>query len=154
MQANQKNLFEQFSKLARNVKQDFKTKGLIVPSRAANGEIQVGDFTIFKRDHRYYVRNNKETVAGPLNLAQTAVLVANDLALGKHIDTVLVRNDTWYGYREFDERVANNIVEQALKEKDYDRADLSRYKAILAQEQKLQYKKSIESRYNKLYRLT
>ena len=154
MQTTKKNLFDKVAKLARVVKQDFKEKGLVVPVRLSNGNIQVGDFVIVKSNHQYFVRDKKDqNLVGPLNLAQTAAVIANDLALGRHIDLVLVRNDAWYGYREFDEQVAINIAEHARKDRDYDRADLSQYKAQIAQEQKLQYKKSIELRYSKLCKL-
>lgn len=154
MQTTKKNLFDKVAKLARTVKQDFKEKGLVVPVRLPNGNIQVGDFVIVKSKHQYFVRDKKDqNLVGPLNLAQTAAVIANDLALGRQVDLVLVRNDAWYGYRDFDEQVAINIAEHARKDKDYDRADFSQYKAQIAQEQKLQYKKSIELRYSKLCKL-
>jgi hypothetical protein len=155
MQANPKNLFDQFTKLARNVKQDFKNKGLVVPSRLPNGDIQVGTYVINRKNHLYYIRDkNQQLQAGPLNLAQTAVVVANDLALGRGVDATMVRNDAWYGYREFDEQIATHIADVARKEKDYNRAEISQHKAVIAQEQKLQYKRSIDTRYNKLCKLT
>lgn len=155
MQTTKKNLFDKVTKLARTVKQDVKDKGLVVPVRLPNGNIQVGSYTIVKSNHQYFVRDKgNRNLAGPLNLAQTAAVIANDLALGRKLDAVLIRNDAWYGYREFDEQVANNIAEHARKEKDYDRAELSQYKATLAQEQKLEYKKNVDLRYSKLCKLT
>ena len=155
MQANQKKLFEQFTKLARSVKQDFKNKGLVVPSRTAGGDIQIGNYVIFKKEQRYYIRNkDKEVVAGPLNLAQTAVVVANDLALGRLIDRKLINDDAWYGYKEFDELVANTIAEHAQQEHDVEKAEFNQYKAMEAKHRKLEYKKNIDARYNKLCKLT
>lgn len=151
----EKNLFEKFSKLAKSVKQDFKNKGLIVPTRLQNGDIQVGDCRIVKLNHAYYVRSKSgNDLAGPLNLAQTAILVANDIALGRLPDPTIINNDLWYGYKAFDEQVATNIANHARKGHDIDRAEFNQYKATIAHQQKLYYKKGIDSRYNKLCNLT
>lgn len=155
MQTTEKLLFEKVAKLAHNVKQDFKNKGLVVPTRLPNGNIQVGNFVIARLNHQFFVRDKKgKNVIGPLNLAQTAVLIANDLALGRIPDPQVLDADTWYGYKAFDEEVSTNIAERARKEQDHDRADLSQYKASVAHQLKLQYKKGIEMRFNKLCKLT
>lgn len=155
MPLSEKTLFEKFEKLAKTVKQDFKSKGLVIPVKKSDGTIQVGDFIIKKQDSFYYIlsaRHNQQ-VEGPYNLAKTAILVANDLALGKWPDPVLVLNDTWYGYKEFDEQVAQAHAEKARKEHDLDRADFSLYKASIATERKIVYKKIVETKFNKLYKL-
>jgi hypothetical protein len=155
MQTTEKNLFEKFQKLAKSVKQDFAKKGLAVPSRRKDGVIQVGAYNITKEDNNYFIKNrHNEVVVGPLNLAQTAVVVANDLALGRWPDISIMHNDKWYGYKAFEEQVANHIADNARKKKDVDRADFSLYEASIALSQKLQYKKSIDARFNKLYKLT
>jgi hypothetical protein len=155
MPIKEKHLFEQFEKLAKTVKTDFKKKGLVVPVQHKDGTIQIGVFTIKKKDSAYYIiGKNNSVVSGPLNLAQTAIVVANDLALGRWPDPTLIDNDTWYGYKAFAEESAKSVAERARRDKDPDRADLSLYKAGVASEQKLQYKKAIDQRYNKLCKLT
>lgn len=155
MPTPEKQLFEKFEQLAQSVKRDFKTKGLIIPSRCRDGSIQVGSFFVVKKDNFYVVNNsNGHTVIGPLNLAQTAILVANDLALERWADDKLLHNDRWYGYKFFTEQAALARAERARKDKDPDRAELSQYKALVAAEQKMVYKKDIDSRFNKLCKLT
>ena len=155
MPIKEKHLFEQFEKLAKNVKTDFKKKGLVVPAQNRDGSIQIGVFTIKKKDSAYYVTSKTgEALVGPLNLAQTAIIVANDLALGRWPDTTLLHNDQWYGFKSFAEASAMNVADRARKDKDPDRADFSLYKAVIAAEQKLSFKKAIDQRYNKLCRLT
>lgn len=155
MPIKEKHLFEKFQQLAKAVRSDFKNKGLIIPVQNKDGTIQIGAFTIAKRDSAYYITSkNGEVIVGPLNLAQTAVVVANDLALERWPDNVLINNDKWYGYKAFAEAAAINVAERARKNKDDDRADLSLYKAAIAAEQKLFYKKSIDSRFDKLCKLT
>jgi hypothetical protein len=155
MPITEKHLFEKFTKLANAVRQDFKRKGIVLPSQQRDGSIQIGTYNIKKTDSAYYVRDrNNHIVAGPLNLAQTAVVVANDLALGRWPDHKLIDDDRWYGYKAFAEQSALYIAETAGKRKDADRADFSLYRAAIAAEQKLTYKKTIDSRFNKLCKLT
>jgi hypothetical protein len=155
MQTPEKHLFEKISKLAKTIKNDFKNKGIIIPIQNNDGTIQIGTYTINKFRSLFYIKDKtNETILGPLNLAQSAIVIANDLALGKKIDKIILNNDKWYGYKAFDEASANNIVVHACKENDYDKVDLISYKAFIAAEQKRQYKKTIDSRFNKLYRLT
>lgn len=155
MPITEKHLFDQFSKLAKKVKQDFKNKGLVVPTQKKDGTIQVGDFTILKKNHVFYIANKYgEPIVGPLNLPQTAVITANDLALGRWPDVKIIDCDKWYGYKAFEEQVATNLAEKARKSHDADRADFSLYEASVAANRKAGYKKSIDARFNKLCKLT
>lgn len=155
MPITEKHLFEQFSKLARKVKQDFKNKGLIVPVQKKDGSIQVGEYTIVKRDHAFYIADkNGQSIVGPLNLPQTAVVTANDLALGRWPDVKIIDCDKWYGFKAFEEQVASNLADKARKSNDVDRADFSQYEAFVAASRKAYYKKSIDARFNKLCKLT
>jgi len=155
MPQTEKHLFEKFEKLAHAVKQEFKSKGMIIPSRRRDGVIQIGEYFISKKDPFYFIKNTRGIiVAGPLNLAQTAIIVANDLALGRWADTKLMDTDRWYGFKAFEEQVAQARADKAYKDKDADRGDLSLSKAVTAGERKVFYKKSIDSRFDKLYKLT
>jgi hypothetical protein len=155
MPLTEKHLFEKFEKLAHAVKQEFKSKGIIIPSRRRDGSIQIGDYSITKKDPFYYIKNSRGiVVAGPLNLAQTAVVVANDLALGRWADEKLIDTDRWYGFKDFEEQSATARADRAYKDKDSDKGDLSLSKAAAAGERKLFYKKSIVSRFDKIYKLT
>ena len=155
MQIKEKHLFEKFSKLANAVKQDFKKKGIVIPSQRRDGSIQIGIFSIKKKDSAYYIKDkNDNTVVGPLNLAQTAVVVANDLALGRWPDQKILDSDRWYGYKAFAEQSALYIASSARKKQDTDRADFSLYKASIAASEKQTYKKTIDSRFDKLCKLT
>jgi hypothetical protein len=155
MPTTENQLFEKFTKLANAVRQDFKRKGIVPPSQKKDGSIQIGTYNIKKTDSAYYIKDrNDNLVVGPLNLAQTAVVIANDLALGRWPDHKLIDDDRWYGYKVFAEQSALHVAETASKRKDTDRADFSRYRAAIAAEQKQTYKKTIDSRFNKLCKLT
>lgn len=155
MLTSDKILFEKFSKLAFKVKQDFKKKGIVIPSKLDDGSIQVGDYLVVKQDSFFYVKDkSKICMAGPLNLAKTAIVIANDLALGRTLDYNLIERDKWYGYKLFDEQTAIHVADRARKDKDWDRSDYSLYKASLASEKKKSYKRDIDLRFNKLYKIS
>jgi hypothetical protein len=155
MLTSEKILFDKFSKLARNVKQDFRNKGIVLPSKLQDGSIQVGTYLVTKKDSFFYVKDkNNLCIAGPLNLAKTAIVIANDLALGRALDYNLVERDKWYGYKLFDEQTAIHVADRARKDRDYDRSDYSLYKASLAAEKKKSYKRDIDLRFNKLYKIS
>jgi hypothetical protein len=148
-------LFEKFEKLAKAVRQDFKNNGLIIPKQNKDGSVQIGDYTIIKRNNAYVVNNSRgHVVVGPVNLAQTAIISANDLALGRWVDKKILESDQWYGYKAFAEQAANACADKAYKDKDPDRGDFVLGKAVVAGEQKLHFKRSIDSRFDKLCKLT
>jgi hypothetical protein len=147
-------LFERIEDLATTVKQEFKRKGFVIPSQHKDGSVQVGKYVIVKRNDAYYIDDNRgREVVGPLNLARTAILVANELALGRYIDDELITKDRWYGFKAFDERVASTKAAQAINRDDLDRADFNLTRAQIAREHKLSYKKDIDSRFAKLRKL-
>jgi hypothetical protein len=149
-----RNLFDKIEDLAITIKQEFKRKGFVIPSQHKDGSVQIGGYFIVKKDDGYWINNRHgNAVEGPLNLARTAIVVANELALGKWVDTDLITKDRWYGFKAFDERVANAKIIQAINRDDNDRADVNRIRAVIAREQKLHYKKDIDSRFAKLRKL-
>ena len=155
MPLTEKNLFEQFEQLAQAVKQEFKSKGIVLPTQQKNGSIRIGTYSVVKRTGAYFIKNSRDRdVVGPLNLAQTAIIIANDLALGRWVDDQLIENDKWYGYKAFAEQAATACATKASKDKDPDKVDYILGKAAIACEQKLFYKKNIDSRFNKLCKLT
>ena len=148
-------LYKSIEKLANTVKEDFKTKGVVIPRKLKNGVVQIGTYTIHKTQGAFWIKDyGHHIVAGPINLAQTAAVLANDLALGRMLDTALLSNDRWYGYKEFDEQAGKAQSDAAFKRNDIDRGVNSLHRAITAGEQKLRYLRPIDSRFAKLRKLT
>lgn len=148
-------LYKKIEKLANTVKEEFKTQGVVIPRKLKNGVIQIGTYTIHKTQGIFWIKDyGNQPVAGPINLAQTAAVLANDLALGRMLDTDLLNSDRWYGYKEFDEQSGNAQAESAFKKNDIDRAINGLYRAKIASEQKLRYLRPIDSRFAKLRKLT
>ena len=151
MQKLNPKLFEKIERLAETVRKDFRKKGLAIPTKHNDGTVQIGDFLITKHDYAFWISHVKGyEVAGPINLAQTAAVVANDLALGGNVDLKLLNNDKWYGYKSFDLQACKIHIENAKKKKDYDRADLNQSKIDAVNAQLLEYKRPIDIRFAKL----
>jgi hypothetical protein len=148
-------LFNSVEKIAHKVKQEFKEQGIIIPSRDKKGNVVIGRFTVAKRKTAYYIVNQTGVdVVGPINLVETAVVIANDMALGRLADSNLLNSDRWYGWKSFEAQNSKTVAEIASKKKDYDRAEINAYRAEKAQNLVLHYKQIIDSRFNKLRKLT
>jgi|APCry1669189567_1035234.scaffolds.fasta_scaffold00234_17 hypothetical protein len=146
-------LFEDVKYLASKVKTDLKGKGFIVPSKNKDGSVIVGDYSIVRENDGFHIRKNDKEVCGPINLAESAIITANNLALGKQLDHNLLEKDKWFGYKKFDEESSLHGARMCIKRKDPDKADVLLIKAELAKQQKNQYKSSILSVFNQIRRL-
>jgi len=146
-------LFEDVKYLATKVRSDLKGKGFVVPAKNKDGSVTVGEFRIVKKDDGFYIAKGNNAFLGPINMPESAIIVANNLALGKQLDHALLENDKWFGFKRFDEEASLHGARVCEKRKDPDRADLLYNKAAIAKHQKDQYKSSILSAYNQLKRL-
>jgi len=107
-------VFNQFELVARQVLTDFKNRGHVIPVRQPNGSIQYEKFLVSKNTKGLYSVTSKNiTYFDNLNLPQTAAIVANDLALGKIVDSMLINIDRDYGFKLFEEE----LYQQASKRK-------------------------------------
>lgn len=146
--------FNQISKLAKEVKQDLRKKGLVVPKHNKDGSISVDKFTILKQHDNYAILNqHREVMVANINLAQTAILLANGLALGRHLDTDLIKLDNIYGYNLFEEELTKKYVETSTQNQDFDKAELMLTKFKIAKHKRIAAKKSILASFEKLCRL-
>mgnify|MGYP003339594306 FL=1 len=91
-------LYNKIQKLSEDVRLDLERKGVVVPVKNKDGTISVGYYKIVKNDNGYSILNHAglPEVDG-INLPQTAVLIANSLALGKYRDNKLIDFDRRYG---------------------------------------------------------
>ena len=148
-------LYKRIEKLADTVRRDFKEKGVVLPKKLKNGSVQIGKFIIYRKGDTHWIKDTTGyVIAGPINLAQTAAVLANDLALGRMLDQALLIQDRWYGYKAFDEQAGEFHITNALKNKDIDRADYIITRTAKAREQKLEYLRPIDARFAKLSKLT
>ena len=146
----QKNLVDKVQVLADNVKRDLRKKGVIVPVKHKDGSISFDEYTMIKKQDGYYILKGNTEVAGPINLPQTAIVIANGLALGRSVDYKLLDHDKWYGYKSFDEEVFTRSANNSIKTKNYDKADWCFTRAGIAKQQKEAHKSDILSHFNRI----
>jgi hypothetical protein len=146
-------LYKKLTVLGRNVKQQLRQKGFVVPVKNSNGSISFDKFTVIHKSNGFYtiLDSHQDPVIDQINLPQTAVILANNLALGKYKDDKLIKNDQYYGYAEFEKQV----YKRALMRKGTSlmHFDVSQSKYSTAHEKRELYKKTIMASFEKLTKL-
>lgn len=135
-------LYKKIVQLSNEVKQELRKKGLVVPNRNKDGSITLGSFTIVKDKENFYniLDKNGSCVLRNINLPQSAVLLANSLALGKQIDYSIVSKDRSYGFAVFEETLTKRA---AGKSSSLEKWDIMTTKNMIAQAKKNYYKEQI-----------
>jgi hypothetical protein len=148
-------IFKKVEKIAYDVKRDLRNKGFVIPRDNGDGTITVDNFTIVREPSGFYTIRDRhnDVIVDYINLAQTAAVLANKLALGQLVDTDLVNVDRYYGYNLFKELVAKRNAEASLRKADVDRADFMYTKLKIAKNKKLSAKATIINSFEKLRRL-
>lgn len=151
--ANPKQLFKDTYELLVDVKQKLRNQGFVVPKRNRDGSVSVGSYTIIKdRAGLYKILNSqRQSIFHGLNLPQTAIIVANDLALKKMwIDQELLAADRQYGYSVFEEQQCSRLIQKTQSKQDWSRADIMQVKQGQAKIRADQAKKTVLARYAKM----
>jgi len=147
-------IYKEVKKIALEVKTNLRRNGFVIPTVLKDGSINVDGYLIVKTDNFYEIKNIKnQSIVDSINLPQTAALLANDLALGKWLDTDLVARDRYYGYKNFEEQLTKKSALRYLKRNDLDRAELMFTKWKIAKSQALVTKNDIIANFEKLRRL-
>ena len=121
MKITSEKLYQKIQELAKKVKNDFRRKGLIIPTRNNKYSIRIGNYLIKRKENEFYavVSVDGEVMADQLNLPQTAALIANQLALKQQFDKGLVEVDREYGYACFEHQLYNRDKERMLMDPNY-----------------------------------
>ena len=115
---NEQELIGKLSTASKFVKEQLKKKGVIVPVKTKDG-ICLDDYLITKTDSGFQVLNkNRDTVYKNLYFVQTAVIIANTLALKKTIRFSLLEDDAKAGANEFDLTLYKHRLKAAIKKQD------------------------------------
>ena len=118
-------LFKKVEQLAEGVKKDFQAKGLVIPVKELNGSVKFNNYTIVRDRSGFYsiVSSDNITVVANINLPQSAIILANALALGRGTDHKIVNYDKQYGFNSFEEEQCKRVAASAAKKKEWDRMD-------------------------------
>ncbi len=147
------NLYHKIQQLSEEVRTGLKKKGVVLPIKNNDGTTSVGYYTIVKTAKGFEILDPRnEVVVTGINLPQSAILIANNLALGKFKDNTIIDNDRRYGYALFDEELHNRAVSNS-KQRTLEYFDLMSTKAAIAKSKKEYYKKDLLNKYEKLIQL-
>lgn len=147
-------LIKKILHVSNEVKEEFRKKGVAIPTINDNGSISLGNYTVTKNSNGFYnvLDYSGEAVVSQLNLPQTAAIVANNLALGKFVDVELVDKDRRYGYALFEEDQSKRALAKSSK-KDLSYFDLMLTKHMISKAKKELYKSDIVKSFEKLRNL-
>jgi len=154
MSSNSDQLYKSFRNLAETVKTDLRKKGIVIPVKNSDGSITLDRFTITKQDGFYYIKDRQgEVIVDKINLPQSAILMANGLALGRWLDDRIFNLDKEYGFRMFETDLFKKHATANIKKKNLDRADMLFTKFKIAQDKLKTAKHEITSNFEKLRNL-
>ena len=147
-------IYSKIQDLNRDVKEELKRQGVVVPLRKKDGSIQLGRFFIKKGKDGFYsiLDFRNEAIVSKINLPQTAAVLANKLALGKWIDDEILYADARYGHALFEESLHRRMAENSLKSSNFDKAEVMYTKLAISKHKKEQFKKEINFGFEKLLR--
>jgi hypothetical protein len=143
-------LFNKIKKLSDEVKRDLRRKGLVTPVKNNDGTTSIGHYTIIRDLAGYSILDfADEVLIDRINLPQTAIVVANKLALGQYKDSELLLADKNYGFADFEE----TLYKRAIEKYSSDKFDIYLSKYISAHDKKVSYKREVIKTFEKLIKL-
>jgi hypothetical protein len=147
-------LFKKILDVSKEVKKNLRGKGMITPIDNPDGSITVGAYTVVRNSDGFYtiIGRGNEIAVEQINLPQTALLLANQLALGKFLDKDLQQKDRLYGYAVFEEKLLKKSLENGSR-KDLQQFDLTMTKYLMVKAKKEMYRDSILNSFEKLRKL-
>jgi hypothetical protein len=147
-------LYKKMVRLSDEVKQQLLKKGIVIPAKNTDGSVSIGRFKIIKNDEGFYaiINSQREVIVDGINLPQTAVIVANGLALGKFKDAEVINHDKRYGYALFEETRHKQAIDNSNK-KSLEYFDLAMTKYSIARAKKEYHKKDVVRSFQKLIKL-
>jgi len=150
----EKQLYRKIEELAIEVKETLREKGYVIPAEREDGKIKIGNYYICKNNGFFDITNlRNQMLYERINLPQTALIIANSLALGQDIDNKLLENDQQFGYSYFEELNYNRLSKVYLNKRDYDKFNSLLIKQELAQIRSKNAKNYILTNFEKLRRM-
>lgn len=148
-------ILKKFKIVASNVKNDLKKQGIVIPTKNSDGSIAIEQYFVVKESTGFYSIKNKlgDIILNNINLPQSAVLLANSLALGRMVDTKLYNLDQEYGFRTFEVELLSKRAHNSLKKNNVDRADFLFTRLGIAQARGNSAKATIFNSFEKLRKI-
>jgi hypothetical protein len=127
-------VYKQIDVLSKEIKNQFLKKGIVIPTRNPDGSVRIGYYSVKKTSDGFFEIDDWHgcTIVDKINLPQTAILLANNLSLGKFVDKTLLNADRQYGYAAFEEAVQKRVMNRSRDLEHYglmlNKLNISRFK--------------------------
>ena len=144
-------VYNKFAVLSDEIKKEFRRKGFVIPTTNDDGSIRLGVFNVVKTNSGFYqIQDIKgKLVIDNINLPQTAVILANDMALGRIMNSDLIKKDQMYGYAFFEEQLHKKSAEK-YRANNIDQSVLRTTKQLISKGKKDYFKNEIVRHFEKL----
>ena len=154
MRITAEELYKKFTKVTAEVREDFRRRGFIIPVSNSDGSIGIGPYRIVKdKDDLYNIVDSRNRIeVASINLPQTAIIMANDLALCKFLDRDIIKRDQEYGYAVFKEQIYRRALQRS-KNHPIERFELLLFKSTSNREKKERCRRDIERSFEKLTKI-
>jgi hypothetical protein len=148
-------LFKKVEQLAEGVKKDFQSKGLVIPVKEKDGSVKFNNYTIKRDQSGFYsiISSSNITIVTNINLPQSAIILANALALGRGTDDKIINYDKQYGFNSFEEEQYKRVAASLAKKKEWDQMDTLIIKQNIARQRAEHAKDTVLKSFEKFRRL-
>ncbi len=115
---NENAIVDKLSAVSKSIKEQLKKKGVIVPVKTKDG-VRIEDYLVKQTPKGYAVLNKfGNSLYENLYYIQTAIIIANTLALKKSVRQSLTEDDMKAGVNEFDLLLYKQRLKTAIKQQD------------------------------------
>lgn len=100
--------------MTKQTQEHFIKQGQVVPTKTSAGHVRLGSYVIVQSQNHYEIYDlNGRKLYDDIFLPETAILVANALALGQHPNAQILTQDSRYGFALFDQANFIRLIKYA-----------------------------------------
>jgi hypothetical protein len=100
--------------MTKQTQEQFIKQGQVVPTRTPTGHVRMGSYVIVQSQNQYEICDlNGRKLYDGIFLPETAILVANALALGQSPNSQTLTQDSRYGFALFDQANFIRLIKYA-----------------------------------------
>jgi len=144
-------LYEQLLEITEKAREYFRSNGFVIPSQQDN-DVRIGPYVIKREESGFAIFDQNNQLAYEIvNLPETAILVANAIALGKSPNRNVMLYDKKYGFGQFDLYNSQRLAEKARVRQDEIGYHMCEVNQQIALEKMHTNRKLISEYFEKLY---
>lgn len=148
-------IYEDIVKLTKNTRDNFKSRGIAIPTSDNKGNVKIGKFVIKRANNGQFtiIDHLGQTFYKNINLPQTAILVANCLATEQRVNDQVLKHDQRYGTKMFDDLNYTRLSKIYLKQRKFSQSVNMSIQSDYAADQANRARDAVVKTYKKLFEL-